>query len=87
MEAVMPLEVEIPSLKVLMDSELEDAEWAKVRYEQQNSEKSIAAICHHQLYQKRMAKAYDRKVRPRLFLEGDLVLKKILALPEEDQSK
>jgi hypothetical protein len=34
-----------------------------------------------------MAKAYDRKVRPRLFLEGDLVLKKILALPEEDQSK
>jgi hypothetical protein len=25
-----------------------------------------------------MAKAYDRKVRPRLFQEGDLVLKKIL---------
>jgi len=36
MEAVMPLEVEIPSLKVLMDSELEEAEWAKVRYEQLN---------------------------------------------------
>ena len=29
MEAVMPLEVEIPSLRVLMDSELEKAEWAK----------------------------------------------------------
>jgi hypothetical protein len=27
MEAVMPLEVEIPSLRVLMDSELEEAEW------------------------------------------------------------
>nr|XP_034920866.1 uncharacterized protein LOC118053664 [Populus alba] len=33
MEAVMPLEVEIPSLRVLMDSRLEEAEWAKVRYE------------------------------------------------------
>jgi hypothetical protein len=33
MEAVMPLEVEIPSLRVLMDLELEEAEWVKVRYE------------------------------------------------------
>jgi len=54
MEAVMPLEVEIPSLRVLMDSELEEAEWAKVRHEQLNliSEKRMATICHHQLYQK-----------------------------------
>jgi len=89
MEAVMPLEVEIPSLKVLMDSELEEAEWAKVRYEHLNliSEKMIAAICHHQLYQKRMAKAYDKKVRSRVFQEGGLVLKKLLSLPREDQSK
>ena len=89
MEAVMPLEVEIPSLRVLVDSELEEVEWAKVRYEQLNliSEKRIAAICHHQLYQRRMAKSYDKKVRPRGFHEGDLVLKKILPLPGEDQSK
>jgi len=85
----MSLEVEIPSLRVLMDSELEEAECAKVRYEQLNliGEKRIAAICYHQLYQKRMAKAYDKKVRPRLFQEGDLVLKKISSLPGEDQSK
>ena len=64
MKAVMPLEVEIPSLRVLMDSELEEFEWAKVRYEQLNliSEKRIAAICHRQLYQKRMAKAYDKRL-------------------------
>jgi hypothetical protein len=36
MEAIMPLEVEIPSLRVLVDSELEEVEWAKVRYEQLN---------------------------------------------------
>jgi hypothetical protein len=88
-KAVMPLEVEIPSLRVLMDSELEEAEWAKVRNEQQNliNEKRIAVICHNQLYQERMAKSYYKKVRPRLFQEGDLVLKKMLSLPREDQSK
>jgi hypothetical protein len=49
MKVVMPLEVEIPSLRVLMDSELEEAEWAKVRYKQLNliSEKRVVAICHH----------------------------------------
>ncbi|XP_034903466.1 uncharacterized protein [Populus alba] len=89
MEVVLPLKVEIPSLRVLMDSELEEAKQAKVRYEQLNliSEKRIAVICHHQLYQRRMAKSYDKKVRPRGFQEGDLVLKKILHLPREVQSK
>jgi len=85
----MPLEVEIPSLRVLMDSELEEAKWAKVRYEQPNliSEKRIAAICHNKLYQERMAKTYYKKVRPHLFQEGDLMLKKMLSLPGEDQNK
>jgi hypothetical protein len=89
MEAVMPLEVEIPSLRVLMESELEEAKWAEIRYEQLNmiSEKRLAAICHHQLYQNRIARAYDRKVRPREFKEGDLVLRKILLLPSENHSK
>jgi hypothetical protein len=66
MEAVMPLEVEIPSLKVLIDSELEEAECAKVRYQQLNmiSENRLVAICHHKLYQRRMAKSYVKKVRP-----------------------
>jgi hypothetical protein len=34
-----------------------------------------------------MAKAYDKKVRPRVFYEEDLVLRKILHLPREDWSK
>ena len=49
MEAVMLLKVEIPLLRVLIDFELEEVEWEKVKYEQLNliSEKRIAAICHH----------------------------------------
>jgi len=34
-----------------------------------------------------MAKSYDKKVRPQEFHEGDVVLKKILPLPREVQSK
>jgi hypothetical protein len=61
MEVIMSLKVEIPSLRVLMESELEKAEWAKVRYEQLNmiSEKRLAAICHRRLYQKRIARVYN----------------------------
>ena len=66
MEAVMLLKVEIPSLRVLIDFEIEELEWEKVKYEHLNliSEKRIAAICHHQLYQRRMAKSYNKRIRP-----------------------
>jgi hypothetical protein len=89
MEAVVPLEVEIPSLRVLMESGLEETEGAKIRYEQLNmiSERRLAAMCHHQLYQRRIAKAYDKKVRPRELKEGDLVMRKIILLPGQDRSK
>ena len=36
MEAVLPIKVEIPSLKVLMEAKLEEAEWAQARYDQLN---------------------------------------------------
>ena len=77
MEAVLPIEVEIPSLRVLREVELEEAEWVQARYEQLNliEEKRMKAICHGQLYQKRMMRAHDKKIRPRQFQEGELVLK------------
>ncbi|RDX75104.1 hypothetical protein CR513_45058, partial [Mucuna pruriens] len=53
MEAILPLEVEIPSLRVLVESKLEEAEWAQAHYEQFNliEEKRLATLCHKQLYQ------------------------------------
>ena len=50
-------------------------------------EKRLASLCHGQLYQKRMIKAYNKKVKPRHFLEGDLVLKKILPNQREARGK
>ncbi|GMY17409.1 protein NYNRIN-like [Fagus crenata] len=56
MEAVLPVEVEIPSLRILSQTQLEEAEWAQARYEQLNfiDEKRLTALCHGQLYQRRI---------------------------------
>jgi hypothetical protein len=69
MEVVMPLEVEISSLRILKDVELDESEWARLRFEWLNliDEKRLVVICHHQLYQSIMAKAYNKKVKPRVF--------------------
>ena len=36
MEMVLPIEVEIPSLRILMKTKLEKAEWIRTKYEQLN---------------------------------------------------
>ncbi|KAI5393046.1 hypothetical protein KIW84_060265 [Lathyrus oleraceus] len=45
MEAVLPVEVQIPSLRVLMDVKLQEAEWVRTRYEELSliEEKRLAA--------------------------------------------
>ncbi|XP_017984333.1 PREDICTED: uncharacterized protein LOC108663626 [Theobroma cacao] len=55
-EAVLPIEVEIQSLRVLMETKLEDAEWVRSRYEQLNliEEKRLVTLCHGQMYQRKM---------------------------------
>ncbi|XP_028208435.1 uncharacterized protein LOC114391656 [Glycine soja] len=89
MEAVLPVEVEIPSMRVIMEAQLSEAEWCQSRYDQLNliEEKRIKALCHGQLYQQRMKRAFDKKVRPRVFQEGDLVLKKVLSFQPDSRGK
>ena len=64
MKAILPIEVEISSLRVLREVELEEAEWVQARYKQLNliEEKMMKTICHGQLYQKRMMRAHDKKI-------------------------
>ena len=79
MEVVLPIEIEIPSLRVLREVELEEAEWVQAWYEQLNliEKKRMKAICHGQLYQKRKMRAHDKKIQPKQFQKGKLVLKQI----------
>jgi len=52
MEAVLPVEVEIPSMRVLMKAKLSEAEWCQNRYDQLNliEEKHMTALCYGHLY-------------------------------------
>ena len=76
MEAVLPVEVEIPSLRILREAELEEAEWVEDRCIQLNliDEHRLQAMHHAQCYQKCSARAYLKKVRPRSFNLRDLAL-------------
>ena len=88
-KVVLPVEVEIPSLRVIMETKLTEAEWVQNRFDQLNliEEKRMTALCHGQLYQKRMKKAFDKKVKPREFREGDLVLRKIMSFNTDSRGK
>ncbi|XP_071924783.1 uncharacterized protein [Coffea arabica] len=89
MEAVLPAEVEIPSLHILMETKLEEVDWLKQYHEQLSliDGKRLNAICHGRYYQKRMARAYNKKVHLRTFEEGDKVLKRILPVQDEAKGK
>ncbi|XP_075077079.1 uncharacterized protein LOC142163833 [Nicotiana tabacum] len=88
-EAVILVEVEIPSLRVIQEAELDDAEWIRVRHEKLMliDEKRMDAVCHGQLYQNRMASAFNKRVKPRQFTLGKLILKKIFPYKEETKGK
>ena len=89
MEAVLPFEVEVPSQKILVESGLEELEWAQTRYDQLNliEGKHLTAMSHGRLYQQRIKNAFDKKVRSRKFNQGDLVLKKISHTVKDNRGK
>ncbi|KAA3462296.1 RNA-directed DNA polymerase (Reverse transcriptase), Ribonuclease H [Gossypium australe] len=88
-QAILPIEVDIFSLRVLAELKLDEEEWIQSRYDQLNliEEKRLKAIRHGQMYQKRMMRAYNKNVRRREFYEGDLVLKKIIPMQKNFKRK
>ncbi|XP_070013482.1 uncharacterized protein [Nicotiana sylvestris] len=85
-EAVIPAEVEISSLRIIQEAELSDAKWIRSRYEKLAliDGKRMNAVCHVQLYRNRMSRAFNKRVKPRQFAPGQLVLKKIF--PHQDEA-
>nr|XP_033509316.1 uncharacterized protein LOC117274204 [Nicotiana tomentosiformis] len=51
-EVIIPAEVEIPSLRIIQEAKLIDAEWVQSRYEQLAliDGKIMNEVCHSQLY-------------------------------------
>ncbi|XP_070040095.1 uncharacterized protein [Nicotiana tomentosiformis] len=86
-EVVIPAEVEIPSLRIIQEVKLSDAECVRSRYEKLAliDGKRMNTVCHGQLYQNRMARAFNKKIRSRQFTPVQLVLKRIF--PHQDEAK
>jgi len=61
----------------------------QARHDQLNliDEKRLSSVCHGQLYQRRMKRAFDKKVHPREFQEGELVMKKIISVQKDNRGK
>lgn len=89
MEVVLLVETEISLLRILMDTEHKEAEWARARFDQLNliEEKRMTCLWHGQCYQKWIPRVYNKKVKPIIFREGGLVLKKVIPFREDSRDK
>ena len=79
MEAVLPIEMGVCLLRTVLKSEIFIADWLQSRYDQlcMLDEKRLKALYHIQGYQRRIRKAFDKKLKTRDLKLGDLVLKEI----------
>ncbi|XP_070010171.1 uncharacterized protein [Nicotiana sylvestris] len=62
-KAIIPAEVEIPSLRIIQEVELSDAERIRSRYEQLAliDGKRMNVVCHGQLYQNKNVQSLQQK--------------------------
>ncbi|XP_074306108.1 uncharacterized protein LOC141641341 [Silene latifolia] len=82
MDVVQPIELEVPSLRILLESQVPEADWVQERYYSlvMLDKRRLNTLYHVQLYQKRIERAFNKKVKPRVINEGDLVLNLVRAL-------
>ena len=79
MEPVLPIEMGVYSLRTILESEIPEKDWLQSRYNQlcMLDEKKLKALYHIQGYQRRLRKAFDKKVRTKDLKLGNLVFKEI----------
>ncbi|XP_070054484.1 uncharacterized protein [Nicotiana tomentosiformis] len=75
-EAVLPLERQIPSLRLAIQEGITDEENARLRLEELEAfdEKRLEAQQSLECYQVRLSRIFNKRVRPRFFQVGDQVL-------------
>ena len=89
MEAVLPVEIEMGSLRVALGQQIPEADWAQARLDQLNLlyERKLRVANHVRAYQRKMAYAFKKCVKPRPLQRGDLVLKVIKGLIRDPRGK
>ena len=80
MEVFLPVEVQIPSLRIMKDADLDEDKWVPTRLDQLNliNEKRLDGVCHGQMYQKRTIMEFNKKIKPLVYQIGNLVIKHII---------
>lgn len=76
-EVVVLLELEIPSLRISLQGDIQDEDAQKERLQELEAldEKWIHAIEHQKAYYARLKWDFGKKIKPKMFQVGDLVLK------------
>lgn len=75
-ECVLPIEIELPSLRFAMVHDLGERESVQQRLTtlEDLDEHRLASLTHQEVYKRRMKEVYDRKARDYQFSKGQLVL-------------
>ena len=73
---MLPLEIQIPSLRVALTAEMTTEEKHRQRLQELEAldDKRLQAQQQIELYQARITRAFNKKVKARTFKKGDLVL-------------
>ena len=89
MEAVLPVEIEMGSLRVTLEQQISKTEWAQSCFDQLSllDERRLRAADHVQVYQRKMACAFKKRVKPRPLQRGDLVLRILRRLARDPRRK
>ena len=67
MEAVLPFEIEMGSLRVALEQQITEAEWVQLQFDQLSrlDERRLRAANHIKAYQRKMARAFKKRVKPK----------------------
>ena len=89
MEAVLPIEIEMGSLRVTLEQQISETEWSQSSFDQLSllDERRLRAADHVQAYQRKMARAFKKRVKPRPLQRGDLVLRILRGLAGDPRAK
>ena len=89
MEVVLPIEIEVGSLRVALEHQIAETNWLRSRYNQFNllDERRLRVADHMRAYQRKMVHAFKKRVKPRKFQKDDLVLKVLRGLISDPRGK
>ena len=89
MEAMLPVEIEMGSLRVTLEQQISEIEWVQSRFDKLSllDERRLRAADHIQAYQKKMARSFKKQVKPGPLQRGDLVLRVLRGLVTDPRGK